>query len=404
MNLAVKDIRHNAGRFALTALGIGMLLMIVMGMSGVYQGLIEDATLLIDKLDADLWVVQRRTRGPFAEVSRLPANMVDRVAAGSRVAQARKFVYHTIQREHHGKPLRIAVLGLDWPTDRGHWLPLMAGRPLAQSHYEMIADRTLNLEFGERIVIGKDTFTVVGVTSGMIDSGGNGLAFFAASDAQAIQFDLPSEAVRLERAARRGRATRIDLTSIQPALLDRAESESSAIPAVAPPAVSAVLVSVQSGVDPQAVMDTISGWPEVSVYTQEDQCQLMLAGPVEKAKLQLGLFRVLLTIISTIVMAMILYTMTLDKLQSIALLKLIGAPNRVILGMILQQALVLGVLGYAVAYLLGQQIFPRFARRVILIDRDLIALAVIVLGISVLSSLLGMWKAARVSPNEALSG
>jgi len=404
MNLAVKDIRHNLGRFALTALGIGMLLMIVMGMGGIYRGIIEDATLLVDKAGADLWVVQRGTRGPFAEVSRLPPNLVDRVAAIAGVADTRKFVFHTIQREHRGKPLRMAVLGLDWPTDRGEWLPLMAGRPLAQNHYEMIADRTLGLELDEQIPLGKDTFTVVGLTTGMIDSGGNGLAFFTALDAQAVQFDLPGEAIRLERAARRGRADRIDLSSTQPGLLDRAEGVSAAIPALAPPAVSAILVRVQSGVDPLTVASTISGWADVSVHTREDERQLMLAGPVEKAKLQIGLFRVLLTIISAIVMALILYTMTLDKLQSIALLKLIGAPNRVILGMILQQALVLGALGYGIAYLLGQRIFPRFPRRVILTENDLIELAVIVLGISVLSSLLGMWKAARVSPNEALSG
>ncbi len=47
MNLAAKDIRHNVGRFALTAIGIGLLLMIVMGMGGIYRGLIREATLLI---------------------------------------------------------------------------------------------------------------------------------------------------------------------------------------------------------------------------------------------------------------------------------------------------------------------------------------------------------------------
>ena len=41
MNLAHKDIRHNLGRFALTCLGVGMLLMIVMGMGGIYRGIIE---------------------------------------------------------------------------------------------------------------------------------------------------------------------------------------------------------------------------------------------------------------------------------------------------------------------------------------------------------------------------
>jgi putative ABC transport system permease protein len=333
----------------------------------------------------------------------LPPNLVDRVAAVSGVAQARKFVYHTVQRDHHGRPLRFAVLGLDWPTDRGDWLPLAAGRTPAQSHYEMVVDRSLGLGLGERVALGKDTFTVVGLTSGLIDSGGNGLAVFTAADAQAVQFDQPGDAIRLERAARRSRAGRIDLSRTQPALLDRAEGESASLPALPPPAVSAVLVRVRPGVDPQAVATTISGWPDVTVHTAEDERQLMLAGPVEKAKLQIGLFRVLLTLISTIVMALILYTMTLDKLQSIALLKLIGAPNRVILAMILQQALLLGVLGYGIAYLLGQWLFPRFPRRVILIPDDLYALAGIVMGISIASSFLGIWKAARVSPNEALA-
>ena len=54
MNLAVRDIRHNSGRFVFTTLGIGLLLMIVMGMGGIYRGLIYEATLLVDRVGADL--------------------------------------------------------------------------------------------------------------------------------------------------------------------------------------------------------------------------------------------------------------------------------------------------------------------------------------------------------------
>ena len=104
-----------------------------------------------------------------------------------------------------------------------------------------------------------------------------------------------------------------------------------------------------------------------------------------------------------IIMALILYTLTLDKLHSIALLKLIGAPNRVILGLILQQAIALGGIGYGIAYLVGQKLFPYFPRRVVLTDQDLLQLAAIVLGISVLSSFLGIWKAMSIQPNEILS-
>ena len=112
MNLAVKDIRQNIGRFVLTAVGIGMLLMVVMGMGGIYRGVVEDATLLIERVDADLWIVQRSTRGPFAELSRVPSNLVYRAAAVPGVESSREFVYHTIQRERDGKPIRIAGLGL----------------------------------------------------------------------------------------------------------------------------------------------------------------------------------------------------------------------------------------------------------------------------------------------------
>ncbi len=143
MNLATKDIRQNLGRFLLTTTGVGMLLMVVMGMGGIYRGIIEDATLLIDRVGADLWIVQRDTRGPFAEVSRVPSSLVHRAQAVPGVQSAREFVFHTVQRERDGKSLRIAVLGLSWPTDKGGWIPLTAGRPLSQSHFEMIADESL---------------------------------------------------------------------------------------------------------------------------------------------------------------------------------------------------------------------------------------------------------------------
>jgi putative ABC transport system permease protein len=167
MNLAVRDIRHNAGRFAFTSVGIGLLLMIVMGMGGIYRGLIHEATLLVDRVGADLWIVQGGTRGPFAEVSRIPANLEDRARAVPGVAQARRFVSHTIQRVHQGKPLRMVVQGMSWPEDRGDWLTLVAGRPLRQGHYEMIADESLNLPLGTRIRLGKDFYQIVGLTRGM---------------------------------------------------------------------------------------------------------------------------------------------------------------------------------------------------------------------------------------------
>ena len=403
MNLATKDIRHNFGRFALTTVGVGLLLMIVMGMGGIYRGLIREATLLVERIGADFWVVQGSTRGPFAEISRVPAILEDRVRGVPGVASARRFVSHTIQREFRGRPLRIVVQGLAWPDDQGAWLPLVAGRSLGRAYFEMVADRSLGLPLGERVKLGKDVYEVVGLTSGMVGSGGDGLGFFTVSDAQSIQFDLPGDAIRLDRQSRRGRAEAMDMGRVQPLLLERSAGMSSGIPALGPPMVSAALVTIEPGADPRAVAATIASWPDVTVYSKQQQKDLLLSGMVDKARRQLGLFRALLIIISTIIMALIIYTLTLDKVHDIAMLKLIGARNSVIVSLILQQALLIGALGYGLAYWLGTFAFPRFPRLVTIEAPDLLQLAAIVLGISVLASLLGIWKAVRIEPNKVLS-
>jgi len=190
---------------------------------------------------------------------------------------------------------------------------------------------------------------------------------------------------------------------MQPLLLERAAGPASGIPALAPAQVSAVMVTLQPGANAAQVAATFATWPDITVYSTQQQINLLLAGMVDKARRQLGLFRALLIIISTIIMALIIYTLTLDKIHDIAMLKLMGARNGVMVGLILQQALLIGALGYGLAYWLGTFAFPKFPRLVVIETPDLLSLAAIVLGISVLSSLLGIGKAMRVEPNKVLS-
>ena len=347
--------------------------------------------------------MQRGTRGPFAELSRVPRSLVDRVAAVPGVTDAREFVTHTIQRDHQGKRLRIVLVGLSWPTDKGEELPLVAGRPLARNHYEIIVDRSLKLAVGTKLRLGKDDYTVVGLTRGMTSWGGDGAALVTVNDAQSIQFDRPGEAIRLERAARGGRGEQTDAIRSRPQMLDRATGPSAGLPAIGPASVSAVIARVRPGADAEAICKVISAWGDVTAMTHGQQQRLILSGPVERSGRQLGLFRRMLTAVSGIVMALILYTLTIDKLHDIAMLKLIGASNRVIFGMIIQQAIGLGMLGFAVAYVLGQKVFPYFPRRIVIVQEDLLRLGGIVLGISILASGLGIWRALRVSPGEVLS-
>src|SRR5665811_1275963 len=71
MNLAYRDIKHNLLRFVLTNFGLSLLLGIVVMITGVYGGLIDDALRQARAANADLWVIEAGTNGPFAEASRI---------------------------------------------------------------------------------------------------------------------------------------------------------------------------------------------------------------------------------------------------------------------------------------------------------------------------------------------
>jgi putative ABC transport system permease protein len=125
---------------------------------------------------------------------------------------------------------------------------------------------------------------------------------------------------------------------------------------------------------------------------------------VERARRQIGLFTTLLLIVSTVIVGLIVYTMTLDKTKSIATLKLIGAPDHRIVGLIVQQALAMGAIGFALGALLinlGQGYFPR---RVILDPADAAMLFGIVMLVCLAASGLGVRTALKIDPAAALAG
>ena len=76
ISLAGRDIAHSAGKFALTGLGLGLLIGVTLTMAGVYRGMVDDAHALLNNSNADLWVVQKDTQGPYAEASSIKEDAV----------------------------------------------------------------------------------------------------------------------------------------------------------------------------------------------------------------------------------------------------------------------------------------------------------------------------------------
>ncbi len=403
MNLAIRDVRRHIARFIGTAAGVGLLLSVVIAMQGIYAGMVDDATILTRAMQADIWIVQRETRGPFAESSRLDPSVEARAAAVPGVRSARPYTYQLLQRDHRGAVMRIALVGLGWPDDPGLTLPLIRGRPLAQAHGEMIVDASMGLDIGETLVLAGEPYRVVGLTKNALTSGGDSVAFLSAADTQLVAFDQPPEATVLERQRVLERLRGTELGRSQPALEDLPTDPRWRAPALASPPVAAVLLEV----DPHRLAEvraTLQRWGDVTAYTQEEEEALLLGGVVQRARMQIGLFTVILTLTATVIVMMVMYNLTLEKTHDLAVLKLMGAPRSRLLGLILQQAWLLGALGYAVAFAIAEFAFPLFPRRVLITETISLVAPLATMTVVTLASILGLSHVMRIDPARALEG
>jgi putative ABC transport system permease protein len=378
MNLAYRDIKHNLLRFVLTNFGLSLLLGIVIVITGVYGGLIDDALRQARAANADLWVVEAGTNGPFAEGSRIPGDTRELVSRVYGIERAGAVTYQSVQTVLNGKPLRLFLVGFE-PGRPGGPHHLTAGRQILRGHYEMILDRSAGLKLGQEVPLGTHghMFTVVGLMSKELTASGDPVGYITLRDAQGLQFELAPPASRREAA--------------------RGGSQQSSNQ------VNAIIAKVSPYVPVKEVATALSRWKHLTTLTQDQQETLLSKFVIEKARNQQRLIMVLLIIVSAVIIALIVYTLTMDKVRSIATLKFVGAPDRTIVGLIVQQALSMGIVGYAMGLALVLIFQPYFPRRLVL---DPVSVA-IVFGITIVvclaASTLGIRLALKVDPAEALS-
>jgi len=377
MNLAIKDIRHGLFRFVLTCFGLGLLMTVVLAMIGIYNGLVADALAVVKAPAADVWVVEAGTQGPFAEASSIPADTRDAVARMPGVAEAGAITYQTIEATHAGETLRLYVIGFE-PGHPGGPQRISEGRGLGTSHFELLADRKTGLVPGDTIRLGRDRFTVVGLVEDAMNSGGDPAVYVTLADAMTLQTALDPAAARVQTARGVG-----DLR---------------------PATVAAVIALLEPGADVALLTATVRQWKHLSALSQAEQEQLLLASVVDRARRQIGLFLGILLSVSAVVIALIIYTMTMEKLKQIATLKLIGAPDRTIIGLIVQQALILGASGLGIGLVLILLVKDNFPRRVVLEPFNALVLTGIILVVCLVASGLGVRAALKVDPATALGG
>jgi putative ABC transport system permease protein len=399
ISLAGRDILHAWGKFIFTGIGLGLLIGVTLTMAGVYRGMVDDGKVLLDNSGANLWVVQKDTLGPYAESSSIPDDLWRSIRTLPGVAEAANVTYLTMQVGRGEKDVRAMVVGIaaGEPGTSG-WPPqLVAGRQITRGHYEAVADIATGFRLGDEVKIRRNHYTVVGQTRRMVSSSGDPMVFIPLKDAQEAQFLKDNDAILMQR--RRTEANPAFNRPGVPGLLDAVIASQTSNNSV-----NAVLVRIQSEYSPQEVAEPIRRWKRLTVYDRAQMEEILVGKLIATSAKQIAMFLVILAVVSAAIVAFIIYTLTMDKIREIAVLKLIGTRNRTISGMILQQALVLGVIGFVVGKITATFAAPLFPKYVLLMPSDSILGFFAVRVICVLASVVAIRMALKVDPAEAIGG
>jgi putative ABC transport system permease protein len=376
MMLALHDLWRKLPRFIATTMAVALLIGMVMLQATIYRGLVADSLSLVRMLNSDLWVVQSNRFGPFTEVSSVPEDLRDVIRLIPGVRSAEPIVITTALADIGGE-MSVAVVGYD--IDRMAFpAQLMAGRTISRPRSEVVVDRTLGLGLGQSLKIRGRAFTIVGITDRAVGIAGEPIAFLSLPDARDVASkETPPEIRR-----------------------DRLHGGSGAVGS----SVNAIRVQIAPEADISVVRNEIRTWKHVDVITREEQENDIMYQRIFRVRTTLLLFAVILMFAAAAIIALTIYSLTADKVREIATLKLIGAGDRVIVGMIVWQAILIGLGGCGVGtiiMLLEKRVFPGYAEIHV---GDCVIITLISMLSCLAASVIGVRVALKVAPNQALSG
>lgn len=163
--LARRNLLADRRRLAAGVLGVGLALMLVLLLDGLWQGVQRQASAYPDQVGADLFVTQRGVRDFLGETSSIPRTTVDTVRATPGVRWADPVRGQFVVFDLHGKKVAAYVVGYVPGRHGGPWA-LASGRTPRRDD-EVVVDRALarrhGLAVGQRLTVGGSTFRIVGL-------------------------------------------------------------------------------------------------------------------------------------------------------------------------------------------------------------------------------------------------
>jgi putative ABC transport system permease protein len=126
--------------------------------------------------------------------------------------------------------------------------------------------------------------------------------------------------------------------------------------------------------------------------------------PTKVAVDAITIVAVLLWIVAALIVGAVVYLSALDRMRDFAVFKAIGVPTRSVLAGLVLQAIVVAVLAAGLGAVLSRLLAPLFPMDVIVPASSYLLLAVIAVGIGLLTSGAAVRRAVSVDPARAFGG
>lgn len=325
IDLALKMLIDDKVRAAITVLGVGFAVALVLTQVGLFFGLLENASITIDKLDAELWVTARNTPNvDFANP--FPEGYVQRVRSVPGVARADNLIvwYATVALPSGSKE-QVVYYGLE---DFARW----------RFPWSVVSGSVANLRRGRFVLLD--------------DSAERRFGPFRPGDFREFQ------GLRLKIIGRTREARSFTTSPI--AFLDYQLAQALA-PEELDRRTTFIIVKLRRGADVEAVRREIRRrLPYNDVYTRAEWAAASRRYWIESTGLGLTIFLTIFlgALVGVVIVAQTLYASTTEHLPQFGVVKALGGRDADIYGIIAEQASFAALLGFALGLGLTRALGP----------------------------------------------
>jgi len=328
IDLAWKILLHDKTRFLITVSGVGFAVTLVFVQVGLFRGLMENASLTIERIDADLWVTARNT--PNVDFSNtFSETLVNRVRSVPGVARADNLIVWFGRVSLPSGANENAVIyalddfrrwGLPWRLESGD------PRDLRRGKYVILDDSATKrfgpFQVGDYREINGQRLKIIGRTREAKSFTTNPVAFMDYRVAQSLM-----------RQELHNRTTYI-------------------------------VVKLVPEADAKAVADEIGRrLPYNDVRSRGEWATKSESYWTDSTGLGLNMMMTVFLgcVVGVVVVAQTLYTSTMEHIKEFATVKAIGGTNRDIYAILGKQAAIAAVAGFALGAVLAYGLRPVMA-------------------------------------------